>query len=291
LLVKVFRAPFASAKQIHPAKIRLNPPVRLGLISRKDQPFAFVHVRVKFVLVLIAALSSLSAENQPLRVLCWNLHHGVGEDGKLDLQRIADVIKAAKPDLVALQEVDNQCARSGKVDQAAELARLTGLNGVFGKAMDFQGGGYGQAILSRHPIGETKVHALPGKGEPRIAFEAIVTIGEKTNRFVSVHLDLDAAQRLEQARTLANILSTNQEPVILCGDFNDGPSSPALKEISHALKPVPKKPPVLTCPAGKPTEEIDHMLVNQWVPASEMVVLPEAVASDHRPLLAELHRK
>lgn len=246
---------------------------------------------MKFVLVLLAVVSSVSAEVPVMRVLCWNLHHGVGEDGKLDLTRIADVIKAAKPDLVALQEVDNQCARSGKVDQAAELAKLTGMNGVFGKAMDFQGGGYGQAILSRFPLGETKVHVLPGKGEPRIAFEAIVSIGNKQTKFVSVHLDLDAAQRLEQAKTLAGIISAKQEPVILCGDFNDGRGSPALKEISHALKPVPKKSPVLTCPAGKPAEEIDHMLVNQWVPATDMVVLPEAVASDHRPILAEFQRE
>lgn len=260
-------------------------------MRRKDPRFDSVFLRVKFVLVLLAVVSSVSAEAPALRVLCWNLHHGVGEDGKLDLPRIANVIAAAKPDLVALQEVDVLCTRSGKVDQAAELAKLTGMHGVFGKAMDFQGGGYGQAILSRFPIGETKVHALPGKGEPRIAFEAQVSIGEKETRFISVHLDLDAAQRLEQAKTLAQVLTAGEKPMILCGDFNDGPDSPALKEVSHALKPVPKRAPVLTCPAGKPVEEIDHMLVVRWVPTTEMVVLPEAVASDHRPILAEFHRK
>lgn len=243
---------------------------------------------MKFVLLLVVALAgSAFAETKPLRVFCWNLHHGVGEDGKLDLERIAKVIREAKPDLVALQEVDNQCARSGKVDQAAELAKLTGMTGVFGKAMDLQGGGYGQAILSRFPIQTSKVHVLPGKGEPRIAFEVTVTIEGKETRFITNHLDLDDAQRLAQVETLAKILTEISSPLILCGDFNDSPDSASLKILGRVLTPVPKKEPVLTCPAGKPDSEIDHFLVRGFVPVAPLAVLPEAVASDHRPLVAE----
>ncbi len=243
---------------------------------------------MKYLLILMIALAgSAFAETQPLRVFSWNLHHGVGEDGKLDLERIAKVIREAKPDLVALQEVDNQCARSGKVDQAAELARLTGMTGVFGKAMDFGGGGYGQAILSRFPIQASKVHPLPGKGEPRIAFEITVSIHGKETRLITTHLDLDGAQRLAQAETLAEILTKTSAPLILCGDFNDEPDSATLKTLGRVLTPVPKKAPALTCPAGKPDSEIDHFLVRGFVPVAPLVVLPEAVASDHRPLLAE----
>lgn len=243
---------------------------------------------MKSILSLLVALAGTTfAETKPLRVFCWNLHHGVGEDGKLDLERIAKVIREAKPDLVALQEVDNQCARSGKVDQTAELAKLTGLTGVFGKAMDYDGGGYGQAILSRFPIQTSKVHPLPGKGEPRIAFEVTVAIDGRETRFITNHLDLDDAQRLAQAETLAKILSETSSPLILCGDVNDGPDSAAMKLFGKILTPVPKKEPVLTCPAGKPDSEIDHFLVRGFTPVAPLVVLPEAVASDHRPLFAE----
>ncbi|MEX2025646.1 MAG: endonuclease/exonuclease/phosphatase family protein, partial [Pirellulaceae bacterium] len=61
-----------------------------------------------------------------LRVLTYNIHHGEGIDGKLDLPRIARVIESVDPDLVALQEVDRRVERTGSVDQPAELARLTG---------------------------------------------------------------------------------------------------------------------------------------------------------------------
>lgn len=239
------------------------------------------------ILSLIFTLGLLSAAEPTgeIRVFCWNLHHGVGEDGKLDLPRIAEVIKAQRPDVVALQEVDNRCRRSGSVDQTAELAKLTGMNGVFGKAMDHDGGGYGQAILSKHPIGGTKVHRLPGEGEPRIAFEAAVTIGGKALRMVSVHLDHQQdARRLKQAEALVAALSESDAPLILAGDFNDTPGSPPLKAFAARYTPVGKKEPVFTCPAGKPTVEIDHVFLQGFEARGLLEVLPEAVASDHRPL-------
>src|SRR5687767_4395118 len=118
--------------------------------------------------VLAAALAAPAWADPPakpkaLRVLSYNIHHAEGTDGKLDLERIAKVITAARPDLVAVQEVDRKARRTKGVDQAAELGRLTGLHVEFGKAIDFQGGEYGLAVLSRFPIKAAKVHPLPGK--------------------------------------------------------------------------------------------------------------------------------
>jgi len=239
-------------------------------------------------LALLLSLSSLPLAAEPapeIRVMSWNLHHGVGEDGKLDLERIAARIREQKPDLVVLQEVDNKCRRSASVDQAAELAKLTGLTGAFGKAMDHDGGEYGQAILSKHPLGETTVHRLPGDGEPRIAFEAVVNFKSQPLRLVSVHLDHQQdARRLKQAETLVKELAASQEPLILAGDFNDVPDSPVMKVFGEALTPVEKSEPRLTCPAGEPKVEIDHVFLRGLKAASPVTVLPEAVASDHRPL-------
>ena len=234
-------------------------------------------------LLLLAAASAQAGE---LRILSWNLHHGVGEDNKLDLERIAKVISEQKPDLVALQEVDRKCGRTKGVDQAAELARLTGMQMAFGKAMDFDGGAYGQAILSRFPIGDTQVHQLPGDGEPRIAFEAEVKIEGKPLRMVTVHLDHQQdARRLKQAEALAKSLENHHEMMVMAGDFNDGPESAALKAFSGQWKAAPKKEPKLTCPAEKPSAEIDHILLRGLEPKEPATVLPEAVASDHRPVM------
>src|SRR4030095_13030808 len=86
-----------------------------------------------------------------LRLVTYNIHHGEGNDGSIDLPRLAHVTQSLHPDLVALQEVDIKTARTGQVDQAAELARLTGMHYVFGKAIDFDGGQYGNVVLSRYP--------------------------------------------------------------------------------------------------------------------------------------------
>jgi endonuclease/exonuclease/phosphatase family metal-dependent hydrolase len=241
--------------------------------------------RLLALFFLAGGVVSAAEPAREIRILCWNLHHGVGEDGKLDLQRIAAVIQAQRPDLVALQEVDKNCRRSGSVDQAAELAKLTGMTGVFGKAMDHDGGEYGQAILSKHPIGETKVHRLPGDGEPRIAFEAAVTIDGKPLRMISVHLDHQQDERrLKQAEALVEALSESDVPLILAGDFNDVPGSPVMKAFGAGWTAMAKKEPAFTCPAGQPKEEIDHVLLRGLEARGLLEVLPEAVASDHRPI-------
>jgi len=235
--------------------------------------------------LLLLAAASATAHAGELRILCWNLHHGVGEDNKLDLERIAKVISEQKPDLVALQEIDRKCSRTKGVDQAAELARLTGLQMTFGKAMDFDGGEYGQVLLSRFPIASTQVHKLPGDGEPRIAVEAEVKIDGKPLRMISVHLDHQQdARRLKQAEALAKVLENRHEPMVLAGDFNDVPDSATLTAFSTQWKAAAKKEPKLTCPANKPSVEIDHILLRGLEKKEEVTVLPEAVASDHRPL-------
>jgi endonuclease/exonuclease/phosphatase family metal-dependent hydrolase len=63
---------------------------------------------------------------QPLRVLAYDIRHGQGLDGRLDLDRIARLIMRAEPDLVALQEVDRGAARTNAVDQAAVIQKSCG---------------------------------------------------------------------------------------------------------------------------------------------------------------------
>ncbi len=117
------------------------------------------------LLAILACAASFAsghaAKPVRVRVLTYNIHHGAGTDGKTDLARTAGAIKRLTPDLVALQEVDKATTRSRGVDQAAELGRLTGMHFAFGKAMDFAGGQYGEAILSRYPLMEIQVHSLP----------------------------------------------------------------------------------------------------------------------------------
>ena len=83
--------------------------------------------RILLALLFVAYwVVSLAAAEQParLRVLTFNIHHGRGADGQIDLARIARTVRAASPDLVALQEVDRNTSRSGGQDQLKQLAKL-----------------------------------------------------------------------------------------------------------------------------------------------------------------------
>jgi endonuclease/exonuclease/phosphatase family metal-dependent hydrolase len=227
-------------------------------------------------------------ERESLRVLSWNIHHGRGLDGMVDLERIASVISAQRPDLVLLQEVDEGCTRSGTVDQAAEIGRITGLYHAFGKAMDHDGGSYGQAILSRFPLLEPKVHRLPGDGEPRIVFSATVESPIGTLTLATTHLFQESGRtQLAQSQVAAATLLESPHPVILAGDLNAKPDSHTVKVFLQApWTLVPKDGTGLTYPAAEPHSEIDYIILRGLRSPHPGEVIEEGLASDHRPVLA-----
>ena len=228
-----------------------------------------------------------------LRVLCYNIHHGRGTDDKVDLPRLARVIRSVDPDLVALQEVDNKTKRTGGVDQTADLARLTDLNGLFGRQIDFQGGTYGQAVLSRFPITGSEIHVLPGEPdrETRIAFETRMSIFGKEHSFVSTHLHHQSNEfRVKQADKIREVFASADRPVLVVGDLNAYPKSKPLEVFRKDWGNATAAQPIPTFPSQKPTNQIDYIL---FKPSTSFVVrdvkvLDEPVASDHRPIFAVL---
>ena len=242
--------------------------------------------------MILAVVLAAAADPKPvtLRVLTYNIHHGEGTDGKIDLPRLAKVIAAAEPDFVALQEVDDRCKRSGGVDQTAELARLTKLHGRFGKAIDYDGGGYGQAILSRFPLPEVSVHLLPGvpDRERRVAVAARVRVGDGGPEvtFATTHLHhLRADFREQQAEELNRMFGATGGPVILAGDLNATPEAKPLDVLK--AKWTVAVPQEGTYPSGKPTKVIDYVLARPGgrFRVIETRVIDEPTASDHRPVL------
>lgn len=231
-----------------------------------------------------------------IRVLTYNLHHGEGVDGKLDLERIARVIRDAQPDIVALQELDRSTNRTGKVDQPAELARLTGLQATFGGNIALQGGEYGNAVLSRWPVRRKENHSLPrlDQGEQRGVLELEIELpdGRPPLLMLATHLDHRPAnrERIESAEAINRLAAAHPEmPALLAGDLNDIPDSRTLREFGKQW--IRANADVLpTIPVEQPKHQIDYVLfrpAERWR-VLEARVLDEATASDHRPLLAVL---
>lgn len=238
-------------------------------------------------------LTTEDDQNLRLRILSYNIHHAEGVDGKLDVPRIAQVILSVDPDLVALQEVDKNTIRTGKVNQDIELSRLTKMNSVFGSNITFQGGQYGNAILSKFPIIKNKNFLLPNvdSGEQRGLLQSQIQISNKENvLFFSTHLDhrRSDTERLASAKAINQIISLdNKSPAILAGDFNDVPDSPTLNELGKVWLRTNKKI-LRTIPASKPSRQIDYIFVQpkeRWK-IIESQVLDEDIASDHRAIFS-----
>jgi endonuclease/exonuclease/phosphatase family metal-dependent hydrolase len=220
-----------------------------------------------------------------LRVLTYNIHHGEAMDKQFDYPRLAKVINDLSPDLVALQEVDVGTERSSGVDQAALLGKLCKMHYAFGQAMPYQGGRYGDAILSRFPIESIAVHPLPYQfeQEPRAAAEVrIVAEGIGPITFVSTHLCHQKVEnRLQQTQRIKSLFPKPEgSPVILAGDFNARPGSEPIKVLLEAG----------WTDAVAPRSVIDYVLVRSCDPwkVKEVTIIDERVVSDHKPVLAVL---
>src|SRR5690606_19457021 len=119
----------------------------------------FVAFTLPLVLIAFNGIAQ-QRDSITLRILTYNIYHGETTDGRVDMDLFASIINEVKPDLVALQEVDKNAKRTGVIDITKELSKRTGLNGHFVKHRDFQGGEYGNAILSRFPV--TDIHVIQG---------------------------------------------------------------------------------------------------------------------------------
>jgi endonuclease/exonuclease/phosphatase family metal-dependent hydrolase len=254
---------------------------------------------------LLVALTSLSASAQnctsspsttPLRVLTFNICHTQGSDGKIDLDRTAAVINSVRPDLVALQEVDSGTARTHRVDQPNELAKRTGLTAVFGDNIPYQGGHYGNAILSRFPILRHENHPLPShyKGEQRGVLEVEIALPNgQPLLFFATHFDYRRyydRERLDSAHTVNDLIAARPDALaLLAGDLNARANSTVLTELGQYWRRT-NYPVLPTYPAAFPYKQIDYVLFRpecRWR-VREVMVLADRLASDHRALLTVL---
>lgn len=240
-----------------------------------------------------------------LRVLSYNVHHCSPPSKTvdfIDIPAIVKVIKDINPDIVALQEIDVNTERSGKGHQAKELARLTGMPySYFVKTIDYQGGDYGIAILSKYPFVDSLQYALPmvyGEGgEDRgIAGVAIEPVKGERIAFACTHLDLKEANRKVQIDAITDYIDNTHigMPVIIAGDFNSTPDSYVVKELDKVFKRTCVKADCPhTIPQINPSRTIDYIAFTpkDVFEVVEHRVINEPYASDHLPVFAILKKK
>jgi endonuclease/exonuclease/phosphatase family metal-dependent hydrolase len=227
--------------------------------------------------------------------MTFNIHHGEGTDKVVDTKRIAKLIKEQHADIVALQEIDRKTTRVNGRDILVELADETGMTYAFGKTIDFQGGDYGIGILTRFPIVQERqtLYKETSPGEQRGVLQTVLDIRGTEVVVMNTHLD---DKRNQERRTAVEELaelaaSYAGKPVLLCGDFNSGPESPAIVSIKEHFDDswmLIGQPDGKTFPSGKPDRTIDYLFClrsSGILPTTISVI--ESDASDHCPVVGE----
>lgn len=240
-----------------------------------------------------------------LRLMTYNVHGGVGVDRRLDLDRIAAVIRRERPDVVALQELDVGRMRSGGVDQARYIADHLEMSSHFNAAFRVEEEEYGDALLS--PLPMRLVHAGPlpkPAGVPRLErrgaqWVELALPGGGVLQAINTHLGLVP---LEQRGQVDALLGPDwcghprfaEGPSILLGDFNATSRYAAYRKLAARMtdaQSVLKAEPVRTFPARLPMLRIDHVFttgaakaVDAWAPNNSLA----RAASDHLPLVVDV---
>ncbi len=272
-------------------------------MEKRNDACNFIGSRSKLKLmrvIIITAFAVLFTANnlwsQPaienskiIKVLTFNILHGATTRGDFDLDVIAKVIIDTNPDLVALQEVDFKTKRARNYDLATELAWRTKMIPLFGKAMPYDGGEYGEGILSKHTFLHTRNVDLPFSpgNEPRAALE-IVTIlpSNDTIAFIGTHLDhlRDETDRIAQVTKINEVFSSNAHPTILAGDLNAIPGSVPINILEKIWTvSYQDEQAAPTAPSNKPTRKIDYVMFypsNRWK-IHKTEVIQDSIASDH----------
>lgn len=229
--------------------------------------------------------------------MTYNIRACLGTDGVRSVQRIAAIIQAADPDVVALQEVDFSRIRSDEIDQAERLAELIHAKAIAGPSFSDGTGQYGNAVLSRFPAQLVRHERLPHLAgtEPRSAMWVRIDHPEFEAHIINTHLSFRRRDRPRQIDDLLGHEWLGHEDIsgriVLCGDLNCTPRDRGYRRLAAALRDPQDDGPRATWPTLRPLWRLDHILVPPSIGATgTRVVRTRAarVASDHYPVVADL---
>jgi endonuclease/exonuclease/phosphatase family metal-dependent hydrolase len=223
-----------------------------------------------------------------IKVLTYNIRHCLGIDGSVSLKAVASTIAATGAQIAGLQEVDCCNPRSLFFNQAHKLGRLLGMYAIFGPNVRWGClARLGNAVMSTCPIVSYRNYPLPSAGEKRGLLRAEIVVHDRPVLFYTTHLGLSQEERLRQVDTIMSIISADEVPLVLTGDFNAQPSTAEMQMMQDLLIPAGPAGAGLTFPANFPKYEIDYIFVSKhW--AVRDAGVHDSRASDHLPLTAVL---
>lgn len=231
---------------------------------------------------------TIPAPTGDVRFMSYNIRHGSDINMVMNLDEQIEVMRKWNPDYIMVQEVDSMCTRSGKVNEAKVLADALGMQATFARAIDFEGGKYGVALLSREKPLSVQKFPLPNNSEARV-----LLVCEFEDKYVAcTHLSFERNEHVEPVKIINQAASKATKPFFIGGDWNDEPQSVLLNTLRKTFT-ILSDDYCLSYPANVPTMCIDYIasykneMVRQHT-VSLQHLADEPTASDHRPLIVDI---
>ena len=235
-----------------------------------------------------------------LRIATYNLHGGIGTDGIRDYRRIGRHLSDLQVDIALLQEVDARHQFVSPELNPVALCQYPQQALVAAPAINEDGGWYGNALLSRFPVIESRSVDVSQIGvEPRNIQVAKVDINGIHLHVINTHKGLKVAERQFQFAKLCEqleILSQQPEAILLGGDFNEWQFfSSAFQGIKQVLQPIKTG---ATFPSRWPLFRLDRLWIKATDSLDKTFPMPKArvvknahtrLHSDHCPVIADIH--
>ncbi|MCB0687086.1 MAG: endonuclease/exonuclease/phosphatase family protein [Saprospiraceae bacterium] len=247
------------------------------------------------ILIILLLSTQVFSQSGMFKIMTYNIHHGADADDQLTIDAMRKYIKRSGASIVGLQEVDSVCERSGKMDEPKILARGSKLKSYFTRHFPFQGGAYGQALLTKCKVLKVENKTIPvypeSEGKSVSMLLADISIDRDLVITVAVvHLDYrNKSSRQQQIDLVINLLQKIVHPVILLGDFNAFHNSEEIDILRQEFTLFPIANDAYTFPAKNPDRRIDFIFISKNAPFKVITEKIDSVPySDHLPLIATI---
>jgi endonuclease/exonuclease/phosphatase family metal-dependent hydrolase len=234
-----------------------------------------------------------------IRIATYNIHKCRGLDRRVRPARIVEVLREIDADIIALQEVLSLQGAVREKDQARFISEEMEMTCAIGGTRIHKGAVYGNVVLSRLPLVETRNYDISVRGrEQRGCMRADISAnGSGLLHVFNVHLGTAFIERRHQGRKLVNAAILNNDELlgarIMLGDFNEWTRGLTTRLLASHLTSADIRAHLQrskTYPGVLPFLHLDHIYFDDSLDL-ERITLHKSraalVASDHLPLVAD----
>ncbi len=247
----------------------------------------------KCFVFMVFTLTLISLSFSTIKVMTYNIRHGLGMDDIFDFQRVIEVLKDEDPDILMVQEVDQGRSRSLNLKQAEIIAEELGMDYYFYPTEEKDN--YGVAIFSKFKSIDKFGFDLPQPkwmlATQRGAAAMVIEVDGKQMLVMSTHLGLGGLQEIQtEVMELLNISEKYGLPTLIGGDFNISyfELSYGVKEFLRKFESVNQElnKEIKTFQSDIPGSQIDFIFFSRGDFKVLDAYTVNSLASDHLPLIS-----